>query len=266
MEKTNLMNPDQAKLLLQIFRPGSSDEHDPLFSDALKATKEDQDLNAWYQQQKSFDDSVRVALQGDKPPHSLRDAILATRTSYPQCQTKANTMRFKWIASVAAMLFLSFGALELFLWENRHIHLQDATEAGFANAAMEITNSGIYFGSMSHNSNTLRKWLANHNSPHDFIIPEGLTKEQSLGCQSYFFDTVKVSLVCFDLGNNQVAHLFAFNSSALKNPQNNNINTYMRTNSQCLTWISGKTCYILTGTNISIEALKKRITDVTSQI
>ena len=64
----------------------------------------------------------------------------------------------------------------------------------------------------------LRAWLAERGAPSDFELPRGLRDAHGLGCQSYTIYGVKVSLLCFMLGEDQFVHLFVVANDALKDP------------------------------------------------
>ncbi|HEY5743266.1 MAG TPA: hypothetical protein VIS99_12055, partial [Terrimicrobiaceae bacterium] len=73
------MDNEQAKLILQAYRPSGEDADDPFFSGALEQARVDPELAKWFAEQRAFDEAMRKALQERIPPAGLRDSILLAR-------------------------------------------------------------------------------------------------------------------------------------------------------------------------------------------
>ena len=71
------MTIEQAREILSAFRPGTDDERDPVFAEALALAQTDPELKAWFQDSQGFDRLFRADLARVMAPSSLRDAILA---------------------------------------------------------------------------------------------------------------------------------------------------------------------------------------------
>src|SRR5260370_16493728 len=71
------MNTQQAKFILQAYRPGGQDANDPQFAEALEQVKNDPSLAEWFAAQTAFDGAVTRALDAVAPPPQLRETILA---------------------------------------------------------------------------------------------------------------------------------------------------------------------------------------------
>ena len=71
------MNRDEAKLILQSYRPGGRDAGDPYFAPALALAKQDAELAAWFAEQQAFDARISGALQQLRVPSRLKAEILA---------------------------------------------------------------------------------------------------------------------------------------------------------------------------------------------
>src|ERR1700761_3236826 len=71
------MTRDEAKLILQSYRPGGQDAGDPQFAEALALAKTDPELAAWFAGQQRFDANVSVGLQQVRVPARLKAEILA---------------------------------------------------------------------------------------------------------------------------------------------------------------------------------------------
>jgi hypothetical protein len=69
---------------------------------------------------------------------------------------------------------------------------------------------------MSRDVDELQAWLGQQNAPSDFMLPAGLAGRPALGCRVKEWNGQKVSLLCFELENREVAHLLVIVREALK--------------------------------------------------
>lgn len=255
------MTTQEAKLILQAYRPGSEDGEDPFFAAALELTRTDKELGEWFARQCEFDQMMGSALQSEIPPAGLRDAILG-RKALPQVSKKAKPFQALSIfLSVAAAIVLFVG-IALFHGGVQHgSSSSEMTVAAFTRQALDIKEQGkVSLATKSTDPSQLRKWLAERGAPNDFVVPPGLNGIPSLGCQSYEMGGTKVTLICFDLGNNQVAHLFVVDKSALTDASQDSRPELREDNGLAFaTWTSGNKSYVLTGDNITRETIQKLI-------
>jgi hypothetical protein len=60
----------------------------------------------------------------------------------------------------------------------------------------------------TNNVAAARNCLAVHHAPDKFILPAKLNGRPSLGCRVFRWRNKPVSLVCFEIENRKVAHMF----------------------------------------------------------
>ena len=70
------MDKEQAKFILQSFRPDGADAQDPDFADALAVAAEDRELGEWLAEERAQDASFAAALASVEIPEALRENIL----------------------------------------------------------------------------------------------------------------------------------------------------------------------------------------------
>ena len=70
------MDKEQAKFILQSFRPDGADAQDPSFANALKLVAEDRELGEWLADRRAEDAAFAAALGVIQIPSALRDEIL----------------------------------------------------------------------------------------------------------------------------------------------------------------------------------------------
>ena len=253
------MDNEQAKLILQAYRPGGEDADDPFFSEALEQARVDPDLAKWFAEQRAFDEAMHRALQERIPPAGLRDSILLAKkiSALPRHQASRPLWQRPGVMALAASIILLLAVL---IPQGADHYLgRPMTVAAFTKQVLDLKER-VSLGKMSSNPAELRAWLAERGAPSDFELPRGLRDAHGLGCQSYTIGGVKVSLLCFMLGEDQFAHLFVVDSDALKDPVPN-AKPVIRTEGgiALATWTLGGKSYVLTGINLSEEMLSKLI-------
>jgi hypothetical protein len=249
------MTTDEARLILQTYRKGGEDESDPHFAEALAVARADAALGAWFGEQQVFDAAMRDSLASLRPPADLRAAILTTKNEIPQ---KARSS-FAWSWAIAAAFAFLLG-IGFFMMQPR-TGTSEMTVASFTREALAIKEQNrIVLGTKNTDPRHLRAWLAERGAPHDFVIPPGLQGIPSLGCQSYLVNGTKVALICFDLGHNQVAHLFVVDKSFLADASSETQPQLQSKNGLAFaTWSAGGKSFVLTGDNVTEETLRRLI-------
>jgi len=79
------MNKQEAQFILESYRPGTEDDSDPTFKEALELARKDPELMAWLKESEAFDTLISQGLQSITPPAGLKETILqgATRERPP---------------------------------------------------------------------------------------------------------------------------------------------------------------------------------------
>ncbi len=98
------MNHDEAKFLLRAHRPGTADDRDPVFAEALDLAARDPELRAWLESQRAFDDAVVRKLEKIQPESGSLETILAAARAQRRIRRRART--FVWLAAAAALAVL----------------------------------------------------------------------------------------------------------------------------------------------------------------
>lgn len=99
------MNNQEARFILEAYRPDGHDATEPMFAEALAQAEHDPELRAWFERQRKFDATIASKLREFAPPPELRGAILAgVRASQPRRRWWANPM---WLAAAAAIALIA---------------------------------------------------------------------------------------------------------------------------------------------------------------
>lgn len=200
---------DQAKLLLSAYRPGGGDASDPAFAEALAQARRDPQLSAWLDESQRFDQVISEKLRGVAVPAGLRSTILAgAKMSRPRPWWQGSRV---WALAAAFAILAALGALwlgkaaRLDTWQTDSLAVLDQIESGAVNLDFEHEKPA-----------QLTDWLRERAAPVPSALPPALAAHPTFGCKTIDAQGRKVSLLCFDLGNKEQAHLFTTPRAGLK--------------------------------------------------
>ena len=109
------MNTQQAKFILQGYRPNGADAGDATFAEALEQARHDHVLSEWLAREQAFDLVISAKLGEIRPPAGLREAILAgARLTAAENPAKAWWRNPAWLAMAAGVAVLF--SVSLALW------------------------------------------------------------------------------------------------------------------------------------------------------
>ena len=201
------MDNREAKFILNAYRPGGQDASDPRFAEALEQVRRDPILQRWFDESVAFDTAMTEKFSAIDVPPDLRENILAgARVSRP-----LRSPFIKWAIAAALILTAIFGSL---IWhETRPAHL-----AGWQSQALDVVSSlvrnELSFDAQSHNAHELHAWLRANHAPAAQKFPDNLDKLSSLGCKTFSWNGVPVSVICFMRRDGGLIHLVVVNKSA----------------------------------------------------
>src|SRR5689334_12918694 len=117
-----IVNSEQAKDVLLLYRPGTDDGQDPEIAQAIEVTKRDPELAAWFAQHCAFQEAAAGAFQRIPVPEGLREQILSERKAHFNLGFKKPIAVF---AVAMAVIVLSFTIV--------HFYSRPAENNQFAN-------------------------------------------------------------------------------------------------------------------------------------
>jgi hypothetical protein len=205
------MTIEEAKFILQSYRPGGQDAELPEFKEALKLVEENGKLRTWFEEQHAFDQAIAQKLSAEKPPEELLASILvANKIVRPAPSTWAGSL-VKW----GVALFLISAILITAFRNNRSDNL-----AYFRSRIMaHLTIPGHSFDHQSSQFGEIKNWLDNNGMPALQVEPiHHLTSLRTHGCKVMDWNGQKVTLICFQLRDRRTVHLFVFHQMNIKNP------------------------------------------------
>jgi hypothetical protein len=203
------MDNREAKFVLSAYRPGGQDASDPRFADALEQVRRDPILEHWFSESIAFDAAITEKLRAAEVPPDLRENILAgVKISRP--------LRSPFIKSAIAAALIAIAILGSLIWhETRPAHL-----AGWQNQALDVVSSLVRnesrFDAQSHNANELVAWLRANHAPTAQTLPQNLDRLESLGCKTFSWNGIPISVICFKRQDGGLIHLVTANASGAR--------------------------------------------------
>jgi hypothetical protein len=187
------MSNDEAKFVLQAYRPSGHDANEPAMAAALAQAKNDPAVGAWFAREQTHAAVMARKLRELAPPSDLRDAILAgaraTERAAPRGSRRGFPVWFGVAAGVAAVIAITIG-----VWPRN------------AGAADEMTAFALHdvqygrHGSHGDEAHALQVKLANPDTRLAPGIPVDLATLEKTGCRTLRVAGHDVIEVCFKRG------------------------------------------------------------------
>lgn len=186
------MTPSEVKRILWFYRPGSADDRDAEFNEALRLCQSDPELGAWLEEHCATYAALRAKFRQVAVPEGLKEQILSERKAHTVPMLRRPGLI---AAALAAFIFLAGVAL---FW----IRSGDTSE--FATYRLRMTSAARRtYGMELETSNPaqVRSFLAQRHAVSDYSLPPGLQKAQVVGCTAAMsWRGHTVAMICFKSG------------------------------------------------------------------
>ena len=242
------MTNDEAKFILQAYRPNGADAGDATFQAALAQAKQDAALGRWWESQQKFDREVARKLRAVEPPAELLSAIL-TGAVDSQAGVRSWWRQPKWLAMAASVLLVFSVGLSS-LWSPRARAADDLPVF-----AVDYVVGGFFLSEHNSDVAALRAWLTKQHAPLPTELPAGFAQLRGLGCKTLDYRGKEVSLICFGTGKEY--HLFVARREDFPLLPANTVPQYLvRKGHSSAAWSDEKNHYVVV-TDDSLKALKE---------
>lgn len=230
------MNRDEARRVLQTWRPDCPSREDPEVHRALRVAAEDPELQRWLERHIAFQRGTRDALLSLPVPHDLAERIRAeARIARPQFG-----LRVLWGAAAAVLLL---GGLLASLWIGHPRERADfSTFRGrMVRAALREYRMDVVTNDLA----SIRSFLAQHQAPADFQLTPSLSRLTPVGGGLLSWQGRPVSMVCLDGGEIGMLYLFIVPTRSLQNgaPREPALQQVNRLGT--VAWSAGERTYLL---------------------
>ncbi len=252
------MNNQEAKLILQAYRPGGQDASDPLFAEALEQARREPELQKWLAEQNALETRLQARLEAAIPvPRGLKSDLLALRKISRPAPWWFQPMK---LAAAAAVVVLLLGLAVLFLLPQKKTQLDSFRETMARYSAQE--HGHVVFE--SHDLAKIQSWLQGRGVETNFDLPAALPGRSTQGCRVVDWNGHKATMICFMLKGEHM-DLFVMDRAGLPDLPDNSAPQYARTGGlMTATWLKGDKIYLLTGENK--ELLQKVLQSTASRL
>ena len=232
------MNSQEARRLLEVFRPSGADAGDPRFAEALEVVKRDPELARWFDEQRQFDARIAGSLQRISPPVDLRGSILAggkvVRPPFWQVWgARAAVAAAVAALAVAAGVFASGRSTRFPEFRKELVE-----QAWNGESHLNLESSDIA---------QIKQWLASHGADADFMVPVSLAETRVHGCRIVVVAGRRVPMLCLADGPKHL-HLFVVNRADFAELPPQGAPDFEKCGAwKTASWRQGDKTYVLTG-------------------
>jgi hypothetical protein len=241
------MDKRQAKEILLLYRPGTSDATDPDVAAALALAAEDAELGRWLKEYCAVQEALRARFKTIPVPEGLKQQILSERRAHLSLPLKRK-----------AAFVLAAVALAMVLGSIAKFYYHPAPDNSFGAFRQRMAGSMLRgYPPMDLETSDLgqiRAYLATNHGHGDYALPKNLEKTASTGCKILPWHGQRVSMVCFKSGksaNTGAIDLFLFiiDRANVKNPPASALPEIAQTYTEIATasWSAGDKTYVLAG-------------------
>jgi hypothetical protein len=243
------MTREEAKEILAVYRPGTDDQHDPIFAEALALAHSDPVLTAWLEESTTFDRQLRSALGHVTAPPNLRDAILAERKiirPHPWWHRKLSAREMA--AAAAIVLAVS---LAVFWLAQRPVRFDDFRRE----IADQSWGSAPHVELKTDKLADVHGFLRAQHLSTDFALPSTLAESEIRGCSVMHWHGREIPVLCFS-SKGQHLHLAIVERSLFPDAPSNSPQTDRWEAWRTASWSKDNHTYLLTG--LSTPAFVKK--------
>ena len=242
------MNKDEAKQILLLYRPGTTDGEDPETAVALAMAKSDPELWRWFQGHCERQIALRDKFRQIPVLAGLREQIISEQAA----KTRAVARREKMTGVLAVLAIIASFAV---VWSFVFPHRMSPPGPTLADFKVQMAYQALSQYSMdlvTNDSAQIQSYLAQNQAPSDYVLPAGLQKVVVVGCAIKNWQASKASMICFradkmaSVDGQSDLWLFVVNRAAVKDSSKIDSTQFATVNGlMTATWVHGNDVYLL---------------------
>jgi hypothetical protein len=202
------VNSQQAKEILVLFRPGTADERDPEFVEALELAAQDPELQSWFREHGAMQQFLRDRFRQIPVPEGLKQQIISERKAHSR--TELLRRRPALVAVSASLLLLLVVFAQFYARLGQTDRFSDFRNRMARIVLREYPKMDLETADLT----AIRKFLEQKKAPGDYSLPNGLAQAKGTGCAILDWRGQPVSMICFDSGKkadpNDASDVFLF--------------------------------------------------------
>jgi hypothetical protein len=201
------MTNEQAKQILQLYRPGTADAGDPEFVEALKLCERDAELKDWFGSHCALYAAMRSKFKKIAVPEGFKEQIIAERQVHRPTPVWQKAVLLAGACAAIAMMAS---------WLYQNITPRERHDfAAYRSYMGSFAVRAYYMDDLTNDLDQIRLFLADKKAIADYLLPENLRKNATAaGCVSTKWQGKQVSMICFQSGRplrpNQTSDLWLF--------------------------------------------------------
>lgn len=253
------MTAQEAKQILLAYRPWTNDAQDPEVAMAIAWCRQDTELNRWFENHCAVQSALRNQFRAIPAPEGLQQQIVS--------EYKAPVLIAPWrrpgVLASTAMLALLIAVTSIWFSIPR-IPNQDVSFAAYRNRMVRTVVRAYGMDLETNDATQIRAFLAQHQSPADYVLPKNLEQTEVVGCGALSWQGKPVAMVCFRTGKplapgaKSDLFLFVIDQKDVLNPPQAAAPVFAPASTLVTaTWQEGGKIYVLAGTDES--DLKQRL-------
>ncbi len=189
------MSPDQAKKILLLFRPHTTDTEDPQVLEALELAKVDPELARWLEQHHARQAGLREKFRQIPIPAGLKEQIISEHAA-----SLRRTPYRRQVTALASVLAIVLVVALAGGWVRFHSQPADDTLAIFQQQMAGYALRGYAMDLTTNDAGQIRSYLKQRQSPADYSLAPSLSSTAQSGCAVESWQADKVSMICFKTG------------------------------------------------------------------
>ena len=250
------MDSLQARQILALYRPDTTDAADPLMAEALDQVKRDPDLAAWFDQHCAVHRAIRARLKSVPVPANLKREIIVARADHPRITHLGRIIPLPPAAKIllAAAAVVVITAIAWFQFNSR------PAENTFARYADRVVRSvqragAPYMQMYATNQSDVLTYFKSKDRPADFSLSDSLKQLPAAGGSAITWNNHPVEMLCLK-GNAGNLWVFVMDKNVLPDAPGSKTQFRKIGNLMTASWSSGDKVYLLAAAGTD-EDLKK---------
>jgi len=239
------VNSREAKQILFLYRPGLAEQDEPGLDAALALAEQDPELGRWFHQHRATQETLRASFRQLPVPEGLKEQILSERKAHTALPMPRKLVL---IALSVVIMFLLAGVSFSLLHRP-----EDRTFANFQSRMVRtVARQYPKMDLETSDLGKIRRYLAQHQAPGDYVLPPRLENTTSTGCALLQWRGKQVSMICFNSGltptpNVPDLFLFVINRADVPNAPSSPSPLFTQGDAiSTATWSAGDKTYLLT--------------------
>ena len=245
------MNRVEAKLILEVSRPGDEAAADPQLAAALALAQADPELGAWLARARAWDAAIRRELRTVPVPADLKASLLAGSKVVPLPPAESRPSFTAWLTplvwAMAAALILFAG---LASYRSLHAAGKNSQLADFARDMIAASpDDSHHVDVMNADFSQVKSWLADHHALANIDLPPAIAQASGLmGCRIMSWHGQPVSMLCFMMSGSHHVDLFVTPAASVADAPASGQPVYASVSQNATAgWRVGDNVYVLAG-------------------